>query len=112
MLQITMNGLERNEINGPAPKAIDAAALPLDDLMITQAWADTSRLFFFEPLILDRIDEEREALTQNFSVQVFHCNNSAISGGQNFELRPPLPKAAHRMPTMRTSYEGRLLLLA
>ena len=60
MLQITMNGLERNEINGPAPKAIDAAALPLDDRMITQAWADTSRLFFFEPLILDRIDEERE----------------------------------------------------
>ena len=69
MLQITMNGLERNEINdgrnGHVPKAIDGldqdpVALPLDDLMITQAWADTSRLFFFEPLILDRIDEERE----------------------------------------------------
>ena len=60
-----MNGLEQinGGLIGPVPKAIDgqdAAALPLDDLMITQAWADTSRLFFFEPLILDRIDEERE----------------------------------------------------
>ena len=63
-----MNGIERNEINGGrnghVPKAIDGLdqdqVLPLEDLMITQAWADTSRLFFFEPLILDRIDEERE----------------------------------------------------
>ena len=32
-----------------------------DDLLITEAWADTSRLVLYEPLMLDRIDEVRHS---------------------------------------------------